>query len=353
MRSLPHEFAPYLLKLLSLTGAGTSIAGVSGSFVWSWLRQARSDPPGRLIADQDRLSVFRSALQQFEDLMFAAEGTGFAGRPLPLFYALSQGGRAILAARGGTQPDRHGLVLRDVESRLLESVVRPDRRGGAFRLLCETLMSPQLTEGAELGALFCSLPELANPGYPVPEGWPLPALIWPEATESWGQPVTQVRTAVVLDDQPQTADEVRRCLARYPLSTRVRWEIAGESMGLPHLMKSVTPAGYGVVIDWHVSTLDEVAPEHRWFDRRWLSPSVEPTVRLAPIPLMVWWSLLFGLSILARYHPVEWVQALDVDRSPLAVPLRRAMEEAITALPHLLLEALTGQHMLVHPPDGI
>jgi len=285
--------------------------------------------------------------------MFAAEATGFAGRPLPLFYSLSQGGRAILAARGSAQPDRHGLVMRDVGASLLKSVVRPDRRGGAFGLLCEALDSARLVNGVELGALLCSLPELGNPVYPVPEGWPLPALMWPEPTESWGVPPTRVRTAVVLGGQLQTADHVRQYLAPYPISTEVTWEVAGEPMRLPHLMRSPTPAGYGVVIDWHVSTLDEVASEYRWFGRRWLRPAVEPGGRSVPIPLMVWWALLFGLSILARYHPVEWVRALDLDRSAVAVPLRRVMEEALIGLPHLVLEALTDQQILVSPPDGI
>lgn len=42
---------------------------------------------------------FGAALEQFEQLLGAAEVSGPASAPLPLFYALSQAGRAIAAAR--------------------------------------------------------------------------------------------------------------------------------------------------------------------------------------------------------------------------------------------------------------
>jgi hypothetical protein len=38
-------------------------------------------------------------------------------------------------------------------------------------------------------------------------------------------------------------------------------------------------------------------------------------------PLMLWWVLLFGLSMLARYVPGAWSEALAVNESSLAVPL--------------------------------
>ena len=64
-------------------------------------------------------------------------------------------------------------------------------------------------------------------------------------------------------------------------------------------------------------------------------------------PLLMWWALLFGLSILARYHPRPWTEALALDRSPLAVPLMDALEEALGAVPHLVLEALRQRPLLL------
>lgn len=41
---------------------------------------------------------------------------------------------------------------------------------------------------------------------------------------------------------------------------------------------------------------------------------------------MLWWSLLLGLSSLARYEPGAWTVALDLDRSELAVGLERVLD---------------------------
>ena len=65
-----------------------------------------------------------------------------------------------------------------------------------------------------------------------------------------------------------------------------------------------------------------------------------------PSELMTWWALLYGLSILARYHPREWTVALRLDSSPLAVPIIDALDEAFDHLPYLVLVAL--QPLLLH-----
>jgi hypothetical protein len=67
-------------------------------------------------------------------------------------------------------------------------------------------------------------------------------------------------------------------------------------------------------------------------------------------PLMTWWALLYGLSMLARYHPAPWTEALRADKSRDAVPLEIAMDEALEAVPHLVLEALKGKRLLLRTP---
>lgn len=49
--------------------------------------------------DTERRRVFAAALEQAEQFLKAAEVVGFATRPVQLFYAVSQAGRAIAAAR--------------------------------------------------------------------------------------------------------------------------------------------------------------------------------------------------------------------------------------------------------------
>jgi hypothetical protein len=57
-------------------------------------------------------------------------------------------------------------------------------------------------------------------------------------------------------------------------------------------------------------------------------------------PLMLWWLLLFGLSIIARYHPGPWAAALSVDQSRHAVPLEALLDKAFDVLPALVYEAV-------------
>ncbi|WP_203818543.1 YaaC family protein [Paractinoplanes ferrugineus] len=61
----------------------------------------------------------------------------------------------------------------------------------------------------------------------------------------------------------------------------------------------------------------------------------------APVPLMLWWALLLGLSSLVRYHPTAWTRAIDLDTSVLAAPLREVIDIAKVRVPERLLTALT------------
>jgi len=53
--------------------------------------------------------------------------------------------------------------------------------------------------------------------------------------------------------------------------------------------------------------------------------------------------VLYGLSMLARYHPVAWVEALDLDSSPAAALLGHALDVALDLLPELVLGTLMGR----------
>jgi hypothetical protein len=51
---------------------------------------------------------------------------------------------------------------------------------------------------------------------------------------------------------------------------------------------------------------------------------------------------LFGLSLLARYHPANWRAALDFDRSACADRPAELLDEALVIVPDLLFEAATA-----------
>ncbi len=94
---------------------------------WQDIRILRANPPP--LVSPERAGVFASSLERAEQLMKAASNVGHAARPLPLFYALSQAGRAIAAARlaDNWRLSGHGLQARGDWPRLLERRSAPLR----------------------------------------------------------------------------------------------------------------------------------------------------------------------------------------------------------------------------------
>src|SRR5436190_23562046 len=143
--------------------------------IWSRLRASRSAPPGQAASTPERRRTFAAAMEQFEELIHAAQSVGPPARPLPLFYALSQAGRAIAAARGkddARQLRGHGIQLDDDGSPLLDRHVapqaerqpkagKPPQCPSSFMGVSDATGSPRLTDPVTVGALCASLPESA------------------------------------------------------------------------------------------------------------------------------------------------------------------------------------------------
>lgn len=73
-------------------------------------------------------------------------------------------------------------------------------------------------------------------------------------------------------------------------------------------------------------------------------------------PLIVWWAVLYTLSMLARYEPERWVDMIRVDTSPRAVPLEHSLNAALDALPEVIFAALDTPPIVEHDhplPGGI
>ncbi len=82
------------------------------------------------------------------------------------------------------------------------------------------------------------------------------------------------------------------------------------------------------------------APEYRSGEEHWLIPRVgDGSDCLSPV--LLWWILLFGLSLLARYEPAAWRAALNLDQSPVADPLTQLLDDALVIVPDLLFDAAT------------
>jgi hypothetical protein len=57
-------------------------------------------------------------------------------------------------------------------------------------------------------------------------------------------------------------------------------------------------------------------------------------------PLMIWWAILYVLSMLTRYEPEGWAKVVDVNTSPDAVPVEFLLEEALSVIPEEMHRAI-------------
>jgi hypothetical protein len=144
----------------------------------------------------------------------------------------------------------------------------------------------------------------------------------------------RVPAVVVLQDLPASGDQLKGILEPYPDAKEVE----------PSLQVWSTARGDGYILRWPKSdpSSDPLPPPYGTDGFRWMRPDV-PMGERPPSFLMTWWAILFTLSTLARYHPVEWVDALNPDRSPAAVLLERTMDVALEVVPRLVLEAIEGR----------
>lgn len=137
------------------------------------IRAMRAMPPGRAASDGERRGVFSAAIGQFDELLDAAGAVGPASRPLPLYYALNQAGRAIAAALlppgRAWRPNLHGLSIRGPEDgKLQDATITPqktsDDRPGSFDLLAEVVHGTRLTAPTKLANVWAAIPGLDKPG---------------------------------------------------------------------------------------------------------------------------------------------------------------------------------------------
>lgn len=305
------------------------------------LRATRADPPERASSDPYRKALYGAGLEQFEQLLLAAAQVDAAARPLPLFYALSQAGRAIVAARGDDPDiDAHGLVedrTQPPQTALLHRRVKrtPSRhKKDAFGSVARATGSPDVASSIELGAIWAALPQT----YRLPTDswrpdWRPALLIYPQ---HGNPPPGRLRVQAWSMMGNPHHDPLESLYGRYPtLPPDTTCAIKGHPADLGDR------GSWAVVLEWSdTHNLDAIAPEISGGDKfRVLIPTLPGQSELLS-PLMTWWLLLFGFSIFARYHPGLWVKALQVDRSPAAVPLEAILDHALNLLPRLIYEAV-------------
>jgi hypothetical protein len=156
----------------------------------------------------------------------------------------------------------------------------------------------------------------------------------------------RVTVGVVSRRHPDGASVVN-VLDKYPYAYET---LVQEAPGVG-VVATWTPAGHALTVHWPVetkvlagrmSTLDQIVPPTPG-GARWWRPLVAG-VQMSD--LTMWWGLLFGLSMLARYEPAGWNAMLDLDRDPHAAHLVRLMEDVIDVLPALVLQVLEPSYVV-------
>lgn len=311
--------------------------------------------------------MFTSALEQAEQLFGAAASVGVATKPLLVFYGLSQAGRAVAAVHAvdAWRLSGHGIKAgrqAGTGQQLAELTVDPEA-GGSFGRLVNVLESSTVPAHTRLGNLWPLLSETAR--HPLPGSADDRALSVRADHTGWATGIPgvtvdeiPVRFAEIGESEPSDAsglgadyssqaDALDRYLSRYPtLSNRQPFTAGGQPIGLqragdetcsvsfrlPHeaLTKYPSPDALGAAVG--------VRSRGRWR----VYPSLDNEDR--PVhPMLVWWAVLFRLSMLARYEPEEWETMTNVNTSTDAVPIEHLLGAAISAVPELLFHVLAGQ----------
>ena len=329
----------------------------SGEESWRSLRQRRAQAPAAATS-RDRAATFRAALEQAEQQVRAAATIGYDSRALNLFYGLSQGGRALAAAAPDLVDKEwelrgHGLTFPGGDAASDVTAVRvqpmPEAAKSSFVRLSGVLGSP-ITGEVTLGELWPLMYETTM-GAPLGDVRHAPMVTTTSVQRRDGdgeQLVIEAARLSVPAAMRATAEhqrpDVGAFLARYPAvhGSVMGWISPTPPGGLPaYWMESGE-----FMLEWQEPRDQRAQPAHVLDGRltRYRGESlVLPTIAGADQvlhPLMVWWQVLYALSMLTRYEPARWTKMIDIDSCAQAVAIEYILDTALAAVPDLLDEAL-------------
>ena len=340
-----------------LLGQDRNRASVTPAASRRRLRALRATPPGHAERGARR-STFQSALEQCEQFLNAARTAGYATRPVHLFYAISQGGRAMVAAspRIENQAWRvhgHGLVLKSVASTTAESVLC-STGSGLFSSVARSLSMEPLApnDPVALGDIWPNLPEASSaPLVPDPVTPALP--LDPKASTFAKADLRAIPLhwkKALGDDQAKTLERVHAYpalrearLGSFPPMHRFEWrsDQDGLKIGLEWREPRQLGEGGSALFPDNRTIRDLGIIPYRGANDLFVTPAVG-SMGSGLHPLLALWATLLALSSFARYEPAAWSKFIDIDRSLEANAIEHILDEAVQSIPATLIHHLTS-----------
>lgn len=329
---------------------------------WRTLRTLRAAPPepvAEILVDASRRDVWHAGLEQSQQQFLAASRISYDSRPLNLFYGLTQAARALAAGSPrlglpggpGAPPWRgrgHGLEFREDDVLVsglwaAKSLVAPKKAGDdLLSVVSEALQSPLSRCRISMGALVSQLPEFHLEHGVVEGELPslttvgvsglVPQLIVPTNIPLW-LPVLEL-------DDDTTAEDILAISTRYPAYESF---VPSEAPDTSLLGRKGSGEVQMRVLDADdlrlVGSFYQPVGMRLYRGHLWAFPRVGDT-QVELHPLQQWWLILHALSILARYAPGTWVRLLSLTENPSAPQIELLLDEALTAVPQLVAEAI-------------
>ncbi|MFI5496809.1 YaaC family protein [Actinoplanes sp. NPDC051859] len=320
------------------------------------LRSLRYDPPG-YAKKGSRRTTFQAAVEQCEQFLAAGSQAGYSTRPVQLFYALSQAGRAIVAASPhiGNQQwsvHGHGLSSRTSAATVSDTAVVASETG-LFQAVAAALQVEPLgvADVVTVRELWPLLPEMV--GVTLPGDLSAPALLF--MPENWPKrgPFAQAELhwipPWVREFYGSSASRVREFLQLYPA-------LRGSDLTSSSIMTGAVrwieqPLGLAIDVEWRSSNAPHThAPvqdtsslglvPYRAQDDWFVTPPLG-TMQQGMHPFLALWATLLALSSLARYEPAAWSRMIDIDRSAEASALEHLLDEAANSISRSVRNFLT------------
>ncbi len=298
---------------------------------WRLIRAWRSRD---LVADGDR-DLLVSALDQAEDLFRTAAVAEYSTRALPLFYGLSQAGRAVaVAAEDGMRLRGHGIHADFANASggsdlFATTVTANGKQGASFTELSRLLGSAQMRRPQTLSDLWSMVLEV---GLSEPR-------------------LRARRTHLIIDQSGTRRERILYSVASIPLSGHVFDDASFAELraGYPDLRgfeldgvhyrnaedEGTVQVNFAPAVPWAIRR-----PGRRYRHSEVLMPAVYGEAATLH-PMMLWWAILFSLSMLTRYEPDAWKRAIDVNSVSTAVVVEALLDVALDAVPDIIERVLS------------